>query len=1526
MASLKSEDKFLAEPDVQARTSARRARRADAKVSSAAPDVFDDASFSGDLLGCFAVFDGHVNASASSHCEQKMLGALLDAGADAPGSPLETACVAAFRAVERSFARSKRSPLLNLCLPAAGAADVQGGSTAVVVCVQRRRGGAVPGAKATNRGAKFEQPARIDVVAANAGDSGALLVRRDADVEPNDPLGENTSDASDLGDDSDAPRSRESAAHRNESSREGGHRFGRLVSGEAAIVLDAESARASRRGVRRAPADAIETGASSSPPSSPDRDRPRGMGASARSRASKPHLNQGLFQRLTREHNPDDPLEAKRLVSLGARLGRMRQGGREVGPMRCYPGGLAVSRAIGDMGSKPAVTCDPECTRMTLPARGGRLILASDGLWNAMTDRAAALTAAKAKTPEAAADALMRAAVKARGLHDDITIVCVDLPPPAEMLLAAEKMQPDRRTSASRSATGPAGDDRGVLAAAAARKKASSGPLLSPGAPLPTIPGSPPSSFTREPRPSMDAVVNPHVPEASVRPQRTRIEADVTVRRGLHLEDDDDSSENNADGKARAYEYNGDEGGTPTGGGGDAPRRDAASRGNGESAANASRVRKKYASSGLACCFFGASSEGAEGGLVGGRSRVRSGGGHFGKASDLESTLYDDVEASSGTCLRDVYELGALLGRGQYGSVRSATLRRTGETRAVKSIAADGTKRAQERIRDEIDAMLAVSGRHPNVPTIYRAFEERSRRIFHIVTEKYDGGKLLDAIGRRERFVASDWEHIAAQLLGACAFMHAVGVVHRDVKPDNVMLRRRWADGEAPSLVVVDFGSAAFCRGGKCDLAGFEGSKFFAAPEVLRSKPYGAKSDVWSCAVTLLVLLAGLPPNDRLESVHRALVVDAALPRLPRTAPRRFEAFLRETLVVDPDERPSAAEALRRNAWLLRSEDLDNRASAQNAKNGDRSEERAPGVVEDEHSASDDSSAPLDHSKRRATLDAVRARFDRSAAFILSVVLDAKSARGVVARLRRRDENGFGPFEDGDSVPATTLEAALWAAGAKEAAIQLELLRAQTTAAAVAETTRGGGKGGGGGDEEEGPGGTTLGGGARATRSRGSSRESSQKAKLVLRSDSPPPLLGEGGAADPDVVSSRLGSARKAAVVSNDTAATAPSRSASPPLPPGTGTGNQPGAKTHRRRSSRHSFSFSAADNLAVAMSSLVSLAELHARHRRVFEAVTAPGSSQRVALLTDQQISPSSGADEEEEEGEDIGDEEAGEDRRGKKGHRLRRSGSDATFAGDGGGGGGKGGGARSTRRLNSESSVHQGMLMGMLARSESKAALDFETGSDPTTTRGAGSSDDADASGSGSGRRSFFSRGSGSGGGNANVSASVRGASWLARAFSFSRSVSSSRLSRAEQSIRRGASWAPNRREEEEEGEEEEGEEAAGLGGDGKDETEGSGSAARPDPWAAAAAARPGELLSDGAAMSIVAADAGLLGPPGSREGSGGGRPGGASWWNEMTEHEVRGGAGALAALGAAAAAAAAEGNDRSGSGKSRGSGGRA
>jgi serine/threonine protein phosphatase PrpC len=67
---------------------------------------------------------------------------------------------------------------------------------------------------------------------------------------------------------------------------------------------------------------------------------------------------------LTRCHSPEDPLEAKRLTDAGARLGRMRRDGVEVGPMRSYPGGYAVSRAIGDFDA-PHVVCTPEVKRVS---------------------------------------------------------------------------------------------------------------------------------------------------------------------------------------------------------------------------------------------------------------------------------------------------------------------------------------------------------------------------------------------------------------------------------------------------------------------------------------------------------------------------------------------------------------------------------------------------------------------------------------------------------------------------------------------------------------------------------------------------------------------------------------------------------------------------------------------------------------------------------------------------------------------------------------------------------------------------------------------------------------------------------------------------------------------------------------------------------------------------------------------------------------------------------------------------------
>ena len=103
MAALKGEDAFVAAPEVSGRAptgggARRRSRRRDRANARAAV---------ADLLACYAVFDGHVNADASAHAEREMLDALVACVAAAPpAAPLESACDAAFRAVEASFAKS----------------------------------------------------------------------------------------------------------------------------------------------------------------------------------------------------------------------------------------------------------------------------------------------------------------------------------------------------------------------------------------------------------------------------------------------------------------------------------------------------------------------------------------------------------------------------------------------------------------------------------------------------------------------------------------------------------------------------------------------------------------------------------------------------------------------------------------------------------------------------------------------------------------------------------------------------------------------------------------------------------------------------------------------------------------------------------------------------------------------------------------------------------------------------------------------------------------------------------------------------------------------------------------------------------------------------------------------------------------------------------------------------------------------------------------------------------------------------
>lgn len=117
--------------------------------------------------------------------------------------------------------------------------------------------------------------------------------------------------------------------------------------------------------------------------------------------------------------------EQARLRSVGCEVVQSAVGARHVGPLRVWPGGLAMSRTLGDLEAGQPVLAEPEVRQVTLPHTGGRLIMASDGLWDAVQPKTAAHHVRNLAAGKAASE-LVQMALRHKGARDDITVIVVD--------------------------------------------------------------------------------------------------------------------------------------------------------------------------------------------------------------------------------------------------------------------------------------------------------------------------------------------------------------------------------------------------------------------------------------------------------------------------------------------------------------------------------------------------------------------------------------------------------------------------------------------------------------------------------------------------------------------------------------------------------------------------------------------------------------------------------------------------------------------------------------------------------------------------------------------------------------------------------------------------------------------------------------------------------------------------------------------------------------------------------------------
>tara|TARA_B110001452_G_scaffold256952_1_gene250741 strand:- start:1267 stop:2688 length:1422 start_codon:yes stop_codon:yes gene_type:complete len=134
-------------------------------------------------------------------------------------------------------------------------------------------------------------------------------------------------------------------------------------------------------------------------------------------------LPDGLATPLSVDHRLEANLEEReRIERCGGRLGRANVGGVPGGPLRVWPGGLAMSRALGDPDCEgTGVVAEPSVSQVQMPPEGGRVVLCSDGVWDALSVEQVAKIVRKAASPAAAAETVVARAIKARGLRDDTT-------------------------------------------------------------------------------------------------------------------------------------------------------------------------------------------------------------------------------------------------------------------------------------------------------------------------------------------------------------------------------------------------------------------------------------------------------------------------------------------------------------------------------------------------------------------------------------------------------------------------------------------------------------------------------------------------------------------------------------------------------------------------------------------------------------------------------------------------------------------------------------------------------------------------------------------------------------------------------------------------------------------------------------------------------------------------------------------------------------------------------------------------
>lgn len=271
------------------------------------------------------------------------------------------------------------------------------------------------------------------------------------------------------------------------------------------------------------------------------------------------------------------------------------------------------------------------------------------------------------------------------------------------------------------------------------------------------------------------------------------------------------------------------------------------------------------------------------------------------------------------TRLEDYYRVGPVIGEGMNGQVREAHDLVTGEKVAVKMVPRLGRDHEDDLLAREVQIVLSLE--HPNIVRTIDVFV-RKRRVYFVM-EFVPGGELFDHISDNKNFNEFHSACVMKDLLRALTYLHERGIVHRDVKLENLLCSTAAPADRPLSIKLADFGFSNFIptddgtfQDRSCDtaLTSFVGTPYYIAPEMISAPGHGRPVDMWAAGVTLYILLSGkFPFGGATEKEYYARVIARPV-YFPdtewKTVSPSAKALVRGLLTKDPSARLTAGEAL----------------------------------------------------------------------------------------------------------------------------------------------------------------------------------------------------------------------------------------------------------------------------------------------------------------------------------------------------------------------------------------------------------------------------------------------------------------------------------------------------------------------------------------------------------------------------------------------------------------------------------------